>query len=199
MSKQGQAAEALTPIEAPQSDTRELAPQEGTPQAEEVREKVQTLTEVTETSELPSFEEAYAKIQSIQQGDNMGADQLSHELGSKKVKYVKRIPESPNGGLGWCCRGREDGPLSLEQSLILAGAINDKIDEAKMNEEAAHKKAKKEKEMNAKEEDESYSELLEIVEKVQTLNDLTEVVGSLPESQASGSVRRTNRLANKRT
>jgi len=147
MSKQGQEAQDRRQDNAAEaqleSEVRELAPTEGTLKAEEVRDQVQSLTE---NGELPSFKEAFAEIEAVPQGDNAAADRLSHKYGNKRVKYVKRVPNSTNGGPGWHCKGREDGPLPLLESLILAGSINDKIDEAKMNADALNRKSGNQKE-----------------------------------------------------
>lgn len=162
MSKAGQVAQDLRNREAAneqlRSEIQELAPESGTQEAEAVRGKIQTLPQASEAKELPSFEDALDACAQVTQGDNAAADVLSHKYGSRAVKFIKRIPTAPDGGLGWHVEGRDDGPLTPEQSKQLAVAINDRIDIEKMKKDAEANRAKREKQKENKVEEQPAAE-----------------------------------------
>ena len=195
MSKEGSEAHDLQMAQAAneqenelvESGLRALKPVEGSPEAQAVAGEREAVSDVMK---LPLFEEAVAAIEAVNKGDNKALDQLSHAYGNKNVKFIKRIPEAPNGGKGWHPVAREDGPLTLEQSRLLSDIIYEKIDVDKMNADAEksgaarnRRKARKEKgQKEPKEENGSKAEinsfeqekLREIVENAQDLKALTD-------------------------
>lgn len=123
------------------SDVIPKAPESGSDEANAVRGQI---IELAGLKNRPTLLDALAECNNIENGDNRGADLLSHKYGSKALKYVKRIPTDMDGGAGWHCEGREDGPLSPEESAQLAEVINSLIDLRKMKENAEKNREERE-------------------------------------------------------
>lgn len=154
MSKASQEANDLRQADAAQeqvreSDFRETAPEPDSPEAVAAEEARAKLKAVAEVKDLPSFEEAMTVVNSVKLGDNKAADSLSHRYGNKTMQYIKRFPAEQGNekfkDYSWHCEGREDGPLTKEQSQELADALNSKIDLEKMKEDAAINKSRNER------------------------------------------------------
>lgn len=203
MSKEGSEArkrreDETTQAQTRESDVRELATEEASESRTKYLETLERIpqpslpSEASEIRALPTFEEAKAEAEAVQQGNNKAADTLSHKYGNKQVRYLRRIPLGPDGGPGWHCQAikTDNENITVKQSQELADLLNGKIDRERMKKDAEVARSRRDRKKSRKETvtdetgtdpeaeklNKAITEALELVPDVQDLTNLNRIV-----------------------